>query len=258
MTDNLTAIVSWLKDNKDGLGALASLLAPMVAIIAALVIYRAVITGPKTQLAISKQYFQLSERQMEISNRQIDLQRQQALEISNRQIDLQRQQTHANLFGTYEQKWIDNFREKTAEALLLMQICNNSAERMARCILEAPNASHTEFEKYEILVPGFQKSYVLTQNIRLMLDSEDKLHKRFVQSYSVLWDSQFVHHEYDTAGNMITKVSQARVRAAINGREVNEIDKIFGTEKFFDTETLALDVICNSRARMLNSLHEKT
>ena len=83
---NWAAWVAWFKDNKDVLVAMGGLITPAVAFVAALVSYRAVVTGPRIQL-----------------------------EIASRQLALQEKIASANLLGAVDQKWIEDFRETFIE-----------------------------------------------------------------------------------------------------------------------------------------------
>jgi hypothetical protein len=80
--------------------ALAALISPATALVAAFVSYRAVITGPRIQREIA-------ERQSALNNRQIELQ-QGSLALATSQL-------RANLLGSYDQKWIEGFRDTLAE-----------------------------------------------------------------------------------------------------------------------------------------------
>jgi hypothetical protein len=90
----------WLSSHKDSFLALAAMISPLMAFVAALVSYRAVVTGPRIQLKIAQQQFSLNERQLAIQSKQVELQEKQIM---------------ANLIGTYDQKWISEFRDTMAE-----------------------------------------------------------------------------------------------------------------------------------------------
>jgi hypothetical protein len=80
------------------LGAfLAAFLAPVTAIIAAAVSYRAVVTGPRVQMRIAQQQNELAEKQFALTE-------QQALFAS---------------IGASEQKWISDFQEMLAHLFAL-------------------------------------------------------------------------------------------------------------------------------------------
>jgi hypothetical protein len=93
-------MLKWAGTNKDALLALgaflAAFLAPVTAIIAAAVSYRAVVTGPRVQMRIAQQQNELAERQ-------------QALH--EKQFELTKQQLRFAIFGASEQKWISDFQE---------------------------------------------------------------------------------------------------------------------------------------------------
>ena len=95
-------VFGWLKDNKDGVLALAALISPATAMIAAFVSYRAVVTGPRIQREIA-------QRQFDLNNRQIKLQ-EETLALATRQL-------RANLLGSSDQKWIEAFRDTLAELM---------------------------------------------------------------------------------------------------------------------------------------------
>ena len=91
------ALLAWFAANKDALVAIAALLSPLIAVtgtvIASIVSYRAVVTGPRLQREISREQFGLTSRQL----------------------DLQERTAVANLLGAADQKWIEDFREVLAE-----------------------------------------------------------------------------------------------------------------------------------------------
>lgn len=87
-------MLEWLRVNKDALVAIAALLSPLIAVagtlMAAVVSYRAVTTGPIVQR-----------------------------EIAHIQLDLQERTARATLLGAADQKWIEDFRGTLAELLAL-------------------------------------------------------------------------------------------------------------------------------------------
>jgi hypothetical protein len=84
----------WFKDNKDALIAIAALVSPVVAVIgtviASIVSYRAVVTGPRIQREIARETFRMT-----------------------------RAQITAGLYGTSDHQWIVDFRQGIAEAFAL-------------------------------------------------------------------------------------------------------------------------------------------
>ena len=103
MPEFVDEVLKWAGTNKDALLALgaflAAFLAPVTAIIAAAVSYRAVVTGPRVQMRIAQQQNELAERQ-------------QALH--EKQFALTEQQLRFTIFGASQQKWISDFQEMLA------------------------------------------------------------------------------------------------------------------------------------------------
>ena len=103
MPEFVDEALKWAGTNKDALLALgaflAAFLAPVTAIIAAAVSYRAVVTGPRVQMRIAQQQNELAERQ-------------QALH--EKQFALTEQQLRFTIFGASQQKWISDFQEMLA------------------------------------------------------------------------------------------------------------------------------------------------
>jgi hypothetical protein len=69
----INAFFVWLKDNRDGVLALAALISPATVMlsvfVAAIVSYRAVVTGPRIQREIAQKQFELNNRQIELQER---------------------------------------------------------------------------------------------------------------------------------------------------------------------------------------------
>jgi hypothetical protein len=90
-------MLEWFATNKEAMIAIAALISPIVAVagtvLASIVSYRAVVTGPRVQREISREQF----------------------ELTSRQLDLQERAMAANLLGTADQKWIEDFRVAIAE-----------------------------------------------------------------------------------------------------------------------------------------------
>jgi hypothetical protein len=93
-------LLSWLADNKDALIAIAALVSPVTAVPATFVSYRAVVTGPKTQLKIAGDQFAISSKQ---------------LALQERTVALTEAQMSASLLGAADQKSIEDLRETVAE-----------------------------------------------------------------------------------------------------------------------------------------------
>ncbi len=85
-------MLEWFKTNQTAVLAIAALLSPVIAVagtvVAAFVSYRAVVTGPGTQLKIARKQFELTKEQLA----------------------LQERTAAANLLGAVDQKWIEDFR----------------------------------------------------------------------------------------------------------------------------------------------------
>jgi hypothetical protein len=118
-------VLQWGANNKDALLAYAAFLAPVTSIIVGLVSYRAVVTGPRTQLQIAKEQSKLTERQ---------------LALQEKQFQTTLHQLQYTVFGATEQKWIDDFRDTlgqmfaisdpTATLYLLINKFPNAAKEM--------------------------------------------------------------------------------------------------------------------------------
>jgi hypothetical protein len=101
-------LLQWFAANKDALVAIAALVSPVVAVIgtvvAAIVSYRAVTTGPRIQREIASDQFTLQERTT-----------REQFALTSRQLDLQERIEAAKLLGAADQKWIDDLRGTIAD-----------------------------------------------------------------------------------------------------------------------------------------------
>ena len=143
-------VFGWLKDNKDGVLALAALISPATAMIAAFVSYRAVVTGPRIQREIA-------QRQFDLNNRQIKLQ-EETLALATRQL-------RANLLGSSDQKWIETFRDTLAELMGLVR------EKLP--IMEARKQNPEVGFMSDRLLELMARAGLLINKIRLLLGSSD-------------------------------------------------------------------------------------
>jgi hypothetical protein len=143
-------VFGWLRDNKDGVLALAALISPATALVATFVSYRAVITGPRIQREIA-------DRQSAFNNRQIELQ-QGSLALATRQL-------RANLLGSYDQKWIEGFTDALAELTGLV----TEMLPIMQTREQHPEADFRPDRVLEILA----RASLLINKIRLFLGSSD-------------------------------------------------------------------------------------
>lgn len=146
----IDAVFEWLRDNKDGALALAALISPATALVAAGVSYRAVITGPRIQREIA-------ERQSALTSRQIELQ-ERTLALATRQL-------RANLLGSSAQKSIEAFRDALAE---FIGVVGEKLPIMAARI-EHPESGFRTDRLLELMARG----ELLINQIRLLLGSWD-------------------------------------------------------------------------------------
>jgi hypothetical protein len=93
-------LLSWFAINKDAVIAMGALVSPVTAVVAAMVSYRAVVTGPRIQREIARSQFELTGMQ---------------LALQERAVALTEAQMSATLLGAAEQKWIEDLRETIAE-----------------------------------------------------------------------------------------------------------------------------------------------
>lgn len=154
----INTVFGWLRDNKDGVLALAALISPATALVAAFVSYRAVITGPRIQHEIAK-------RQSVSNNRQIELQ-QESLALATRQL-------RANLLGSYDQKWIEGFRDALAELTGLV------GERVP--IIQARKENPEVGFRSDRLLEIGDRAVLLINKIRLLLGSSDTRAATFIR-----------------------------------------------------------------------------
>ena len=93
-------MLEWINANKDALVAIGGLMSPAVAVVASLVSYRAVVTGPRIQRKIARDQAELTGKQ---------------LALQERTVALAESQMSATLLGAADQKWIEEFRGAVAE-----------------------------------------------------------------------------------------------------------------------------------------------
>jgi hypothetical protein len=88
----MTGVMSWFRDNKDALIAVAALVAPLLAvigtIISAIVSYRAVVTGPRIQREIARDTIRMTQAQIT-----------------------------SGLYGAADHQWIVDFRAAIAQVI---------------------------------------------------------------------------------------------------------------------------------------------
>jgi hypothetical protein len=185
----IDAVFGWLKDNKDGVLALAALLSPATALVAVFVSYRAVIIGPRIQREIAQQ-------QSALNNRQIELQ-QGSLALATRQL-------RANVLGSYDQKWIDGFRDALAELMGLV------AEKLPISIGQTRTADY----KADRLLEIFSRARLLINRIRLSFESSDTRMPAFIIELLDLLNE----NDLTESANMAEKISATAV-AFIEERE---------------------------------------
>jgi hypothetical protein len=94
------SLLSWFATNKDAVIAMGALVSPVTAMVAAMVSYRAVVTGPRIQREIARSQFELTGKQ---------------LALQERAVALTEAQMSATLLGAAEQKWIEDLRGTIAE-----------------------------------------------------------------------------------------------------------------------------------------------
>jgi hypothetical protein len=118
------SLLSWFATNKDAVIAMGALVSPVTAVVAAMVSYRAVVTGPRIQREIARSQFELAGKQ---------------LALQERTVALTEAQMSATLLGAAEQKWIEDLRETIAELEglitehgLIRDTQNQSSERLFR------------------------------------------------------------------------------------------------------------------------------
>ena len=120
--------------------------------------YRAVITGPRIQREIAK-------RQSALSNRQVELQ-EGSLALATREL-------RANLLGSYDQEWIDGFRDAPAELMGLV------GERLPiiQARVQNPETGFRSDRLFEIV----NRAGLLINKIRLLLGSSDTRVPAFIR-----------------------------------------------------------------------------
>jgi hypothetical protein len=151
----LNECFDWLASHKDGVISLAALISPLMALVAAMVSFRAVVTGPKIQLQIAQQQFNLNERQ---------------LTIQSKAVELQGKQISANLMGAYDQKWISEFRDTMAEAIATL-----GQFRLQKGVQRQMEMSGQEFNMDAYI--GVQtKSDILIQRVKFLLEDDYTIH----------------------------------------------------------------------------------
>ena len=149
-------LIGWLKENKDAMLALAGLISPFTALLAAFVSYRAVVTGPRIQREIAQEQYRLTNRQIAIQEATVAL--------SDRKM-------RADLLGSYDQKWIDTFRATLAELIPLVM------ERMP--IIDIRKNKNPEYQSERLIEIGNRIALLLVK-LRLILGSSNPNHLRYI------------------------------------------------------------------------------
>lgn len=131
-------MLAWFATNKDAFIAVAALVSPVVAVIAAAVSYRAVVTGPHIQREISR-------------------------ETSRDTLRIAQAQITANLYGAADHKWISDFRDVVAEAIAL-----GSKRFLMTRIQDAAAEKAESFDVNQRLEVSLQLG-LLSNKVRLMV-----------------------------------------------------------------------------------------
>jgi hypothetical protein len=169
MPEFVDEALKWAGTNKDALLALgaflAAFLAPVTAIIAAAVSYRAVVTGPRVQMRIAQQQNELAERQQALHEKQFALTEQQARIAS---------------IGASEQKWISDFQEMLAHlfelgfraSLIILRLKESSDQQKTAELLVDLNNIHIEAANLIYIIEfhlGRERRYVRYQWVSMLL-----------------------------------------------------------------------------------------
>ena len=172
--DKLRNFLTWSIENKEGLVVVIAIISPfsaaITAILAALISYRANITGPRTQREIAKQNF----------------------EISKEQLRFQRQQAEATLYGAYNQRWVDKFSEKAAELI-------TSASEIQTIAGDRTSTKQMSEEVVNMLLKS-NRSYQITLNeTKLLVNESDKPEDFFKSVSELLLIEGYITKEIDAA-----------------------------------------------------------
>jgi hypothetical protein len=179
-------LVGWLKENKDAMLALAGLISPFTALLAAFVSYRAVVTGPRIQREIAQEQYRLTDRQIAVQEATVAL--------SDRKM-------RADLLGSYDQNWIDTFRATLAELVQLIM------ERMP--IIDIRKNNNPEYQSERLIEIGNGMALLIVK-LRLLLGSSNPDHLSYITEIRNWADPKqdldewrALGHEIITRGNAI-------------------------------------------------------